>query len=204
MLLFMACTGAPELPGQAQTPASQPRDLEGLSVAHFAEGCFWCAEEIFEHVRGVHEVISGYSGGDEPHPTYEQVSSGATGHAEAVEVHYDSEVVDFATLVRVFFASQDPTTPSRQGPDMGPQYRSIAFYDTPEQEAIIRGHIRELEASGKYDRPIVVEVKPFVEFWPAEEYHQDYSVRNPGNPYIRRVSHPRLERFMQAMPEVLK
>ncbi|MCO6481549.1 MAG: peptide-methionine (S)-S-oxide reductase MsrA [Flavobacteriales bacterium] len=179
-------------------------DLKGLQVAHFAEGCFWCSEEIFEHVRGVHAVINGYSGGTEPNPTYEQVSSGTTGHAEAVEVYYDTNEVDFATLVKVFFASQDPTTPSRQGPDVGPQYRSIAFYDTPEQKAIIDGHIRELEASGQYDRPIVVEVEPFTKFWPAEEYHQDFAERNPGHSYIRMVSKPRFLRFRDKMPGVLK
>jgi peptide-methionine (S)-S-oxide reductase len=203
--LLMACGGGTEQPVQAQTVvAGQPQYPAGAGVAHFAEGCFWCAEEIFEHVRGVHEVINGYSGGDVPNPTYELVNTGTTGHAEAVEVYYDPSVVDFATLVKIFFASQDPTTPSRQGPDVGPQYRSIAFYDTPEQEAIIRAHIRELEASGRHDRPIVVEVKPFVKFWPAEGYHQDYAGRNPGNPYIQRVSMPRLERFKETMPEVLK
>lgn len=203
--LVLSCGGTAGQPGSAPiAPAAQPTVPEHLAVAHFAEGCFWCAEEIFEHVRGVHEVISGYSGGQEPDPTYEQVAAGITGHAEAVEVYYDPEVVDFATLVQVFFASQDPTTPSRQGPDVGTQYRSIAFFSTPGQETIIRDHIRELEGSGKYDRPIVTEVAPFVKFWPAEAFHQNFSGRNPDNLYIRRVSIPRLERFKEAMPEVLK
>ncbi len=190
-------------PARAAAREQQPVGAH-LSVAHFAEGCFWCAEEIFQHVRGVKSVINGYSGGTEPNPTYEEVSDGKTGHAEAVEVHYDSSVVDYPTLLKVFFASQDPTTPSRQGPDAGPQYRSVAFYDTPEQKAFIEGYIRELDASGRYNSPIVTEVAPFVKFWPAEEYHQNYAERNPDQPYIRGVSKPRFERFKAIMPDVLK
>lgn len=190
-------------PARAAVSEQQPVGTH-LRVAHFAEGCFWCAEEIFQHVRGVHQVINGYSGGKEENPTYEQVSDGTTGHAEAVEVHYDSSVVDYPTLLKVFFASQDPTTPSRQGPDAGHQYRSVAFYDTPEQKAFIEGYIRELDASGRYNSPIVTEVAPFVKFWPAEAYHQNYAERNPDQPYIRGVSKPRFERFKAIMPEVLK
>lgn len=195
----------------AEGPAPKPmqtipiqQDRAGLATAHFAEGCFWCAEEIFQHVRGVKEVINGYSGGNEANPSYEQVSEGTTGHAEAVEVHYDPKEVTFETLVKVFFASQDPTTPSRQGPDAGPQYRSIAFYDTPEQKTFIDGYIRELAVSGQYSRPIVTEVKPFLKFWPAEDYHQNYADRNPNAPYIQHVSKPRFERFREKMPGVLK
>ncbi|HRN37071.1 MAG TPA: peptide-methionine (S)-S-oxide reductase MsrA [Flavobacteriales bacterium] len=180
------------------------QDLSGLHKAHFAEGCFWCAEEIFQSVRGVKSVINGYSGGTEPNPTYEEVSEGTTGHAEAVEVYYDSTVVDYPTLLKIFFASQDPTTPSRQGPDAGPQYRSVAFYDTPAQKALIEAYIHELDASGQYNSPIVTEVAPFVKFWPAEDYHQNYAERNPSQPYILGVSKPRFERFKAKMPEVLK
>lgn len=202
--LLAACANGPaaQVPGpavQAQRPVT-----DGLHVAHFASGCFWCSEEIFHSVRGVEEVIAGYAGGTEPDPTYEQVSSGRTGHAEAVEVHYDPQVVDFPTLVRIFFASQDPTTPSRQGPDAGPQYRSIAFYDTPEQQAFIAAYIQQLDASGQYDAPIVTEVAPFVKFWPAEAEHQDFVARNPDHRYVRGVSKPRFERFKAKMPEVLK
>ncbi len=195
--------------GRGQAPQTSEMAMEQtgtaeLKVAHFAEGCFWCAEEIFQHVQGVKHVINGYAGGEEQDPTYEQVSAGRTGHAEAVEVHYDPQEVNFKTLVDVFFASQDPTTPSRQGPDAGPQYRSIAFYSTPEEKAVIDAAIKAVDASGQYDRPVVTEVTPFTKFWPAEAYHQDFAGRNPGNPYIRNVSLPRLERFKQKMPEVLK
>ncbi len=188
---------------QQKLPMDQ-HDLKGLSVAHFAEGCFWCSEEIFQSVKGVKAVINGYSGGKEPNPTYEEVSDGKTGHAESVEVYYDPKEVSFETLVKVFFASQDPTTPSRQGPDAGSQYRSIAFYDTPEQKAFIEGYIKQLDASGQYSAPIVTEVVPFVKFWKAEEYHQNYAENNPNNPYIRGVSLPRFEKFKEKMPEVVK
>jgi len=129
------------------------QDLAGYTKAYFASGCFWCVEEVFESVRGVAEVVSGYAGGKEQNPTYEQVGRGATGHAEAVEVYYDPKVVSFQTLVDVFFASQDPTTPNRQGPDAGTQYRSIAFFTTPEEKAQIEATIIKLNASGTFDDP---------------------------------------------------
>lgn len=208
LLLFVLATAcahtADKQPASAAAQPIQRPTSPGSQIAHFASGCFWCSEEIFHSVKGVEEVIAGYSGGTEPDPSYAEVSSGRTGHAEAVEVHYDPQVVDFATLVQVFFASQDPTTPSRQGPDAGPQYRSIAFYDTPEQQAIIAAEIRRIDASGAYDSPVVTEVVPFVEFWPAEAEHQDFVRRNPDNRYVRQVSKPRFERFREKMPEVLE
>lgn len=207
-LAFSAACGSNGSTRQAGAAAvsttGQHQDLSGLSVAHFAEGCFWCSEEIFQSVKGVKAVINGYSGGTTANPTYEEVETGTTGHAESVEVYYDPKEVGFGTLVKVFFASQDPTTPSRQGPDAGSQYRSIIFYDTPEQKAQIQAYIKQLDASGQYDAPIVTEVVPFVKFWRAEEYHQNYAENNPDNPYIQGVSAPRLERFKQKMPGVLK
>ncbi|MCB1106416.1 MAG: peptide-methionine (S)-S-oxide reductase MsrA, partial [Cephaloticoccus sp.] len=140
----------------------------------------------------------------EENPTYAQVGSGSTSHAEAVMVYYDPKVVSYATLVKVFFASQDPTTPNRQGPDRGTQYRSIAFYRNAEEKAIIQEEIAALNASGKYSSPIVTEVVPFEKFWPAEDYHQDYVRHHPDEGYVRGVSIPRFERFKKAMPEVLK
>ena len=208
LALFAAC-GSSSSPTPADNalpvdPSGQIPELSGLSTAHFAEGCFWCAEEVFESVRGVHEVISGYSGGTEKKPTYEDVGSGKTGHAEAIEVYYDPEVVSFETLVNVFFASQDPTTLNRQGPDAGTQYRSIAFYDNADEKEQIENTIKTLNASGQYDAPIVTQVVPFEKFWPAEKYHQDYVKQNPENPYVQSVSQPRFERFKAKMPEVLK
>ncbi|MBZ0206432.1 MAG: peptide-methionine (S)-S-oxide reductase MsrA [Flavobacteriales bacterium] len=208
LVLLVACGSNSSSLSADEQPATvrigQKQDLAGLSTAHFAAGCFWCVEEVFESVKGVKEVVSGYSGGTESNPTYEAVSRGQTSHAEAVEVYYDPKVVSYATLLKVFFASQDPTTPDRQGPDAGTQYRSIAFFNTPERKAQIEAYIKQLNASGQYDRPIVTQVVPFEKFWPAEAYHQDFVKRNPDDRYVRGVSKPRFERFKAKMPEVLK
>ena len=189
-----------------RSPAPKEKvSLEGLHKAYFASGCFWCVEAIFEEVKGVKEAVSGYSGGEIKNPSYEQVSSGRTRHAEAVEVYYDSSEVDFPTLVKVFFGSHDPTTANRQGPDKGPQYRSIAFFENPAEEQEIRRQIAELESSGTFpEGSIVTEVLPFEVFYDAEDYHQDYERRNPQNPYIQNVSIPRLKRFEAKFPELLK
>lgn len=180
------------------------QDLEQYETAYFASGCFWCVEVIFENVRGVAEVISGYAGGTEENPTYEQVSYGKTTHAEAVEIYYDPKVITFTELVQVFFGSHDPTTLNRQGPDRGPQYRSIAFYKNETERKIIQAYIKALTDNMVYDRPIVTEVTPFTIFYKAEEYHQDYERRNPDNPYIRNISIPRYNRFKKNFAEYLK
>ncbi|MGV9011047.1 MAG: peptide-methionine (S)-S-oxide reductase MsrA [Flavobacteriales bacterium] len=205
--LFAACDGGKTDSGTAYLPQvimPKEKDLSHFKKAYFAEGCFWCAEEVFESVRGVEEVVSGYSGGTEKNPTYEEVGSGKTGHAEAVEVYYDPQVVSFETLVNVFFASQDPTSLNRQGPDVGAQYRSIAFYDDQAQKEQIENTIKALNASGQYDAPIVTQVVEFKKFWPAEEHHQNYIESHPEDAYVKNVSIPRFERFKAKMPEVLK
>ncbi len=210
MLTFTACQSRekkqPEQASAEQTTAAvQPRqDLSQYETAYFASGCFWCVEAIFESVKGVAEVISGYAGGTEEDPTYEQVSYGRTGHAEAVEVYYDPEEVSFLELVQVFFGSHDPTTLNRQGPDRGRQYRSIAFYKNAEEQQIIRAYIDALEQNRVYDQPIVTEITPFTKFYPAEDYHQDYEKKHPENPYVQSVSIPRLNRFKKNFPEYLK
>lgn len=181
-----------------------PQELQQYETAYFASGCFWCVEAIFESVKGVKEVISGYSGGKEKNPTYEQVGYGRTTHAEAVEVYYDPKIVSFETLVKVFFGSHDPTTLNRQGPDKGAQYRSIAFYKNESEKKIIKDYISELENKKVYSAPIVTEVTPFSVFYDAEDYHQDYEKNNPNNSYIRNVSVPRLKRFQAKFPELLK
>lgn len=175
---------------------------DGKARAYFASGCFWCVEVIYESIEGVKEVISGYSGGHTKNPTYESSNTGRTGHAEAVEVIYDPEVVDFQTLVRVFFGSQDPTQVGGQGPDIGSQYRSIVFYQNQEQKHTIE-KIKS-EVAENYDKPIAAEILPFQKFWIAEDYHQDYKKYNPNNPYIKNVSVPRFNRFKQNFPELLK
>jgi peptide-methionine (S)-S-oxide reductase len=174
----------------------------GMAKAYFASGCFWCVEAVYESVKGVEESISGYSGGHTENPTYESSNTGTTGHAEAVEVIYDPGVVSFRTLVEVYFGSQDPTQVNGQGPDIGSQYRSIVFFQNEEQKNIIE-EVKE-EVAKDYQKPIAAEVLPFQKFWIAEDYHQDYEKLNPGNPYIQKVSIPRLNRFKQKFPHLLK
>jgi peptide-methionine (S)-S-oxide reductase len=170
--------------------------------AYFASGCFWCVEAIYESVEGVDEVISGYSGGHTKNPTYEDSNTGRTGHAESVEVIYDPKKVDFATLVRVYFGSQNPTQVNGQGPDNGSQYRSIIFYQNEEQKKIIEDI--KAEVAKNNDKPIAAEVVPFQKFWKAEDYHQNYEKQHPDNPYIQNVSIPRIEKFKKKFPELLK
>jgi len=192
---------AQEIGPVVKVPASELQEYE---TAYFAAGCFWCVESIFESVEGVKEAISGYSGGKEDNPTYENVSYGRTTHAEAVEVYYDPKVVSFTQLVQVFFGSHDPTTLNRQGPDRGPQYRSIAFFKNKQEEQIIRAYVQALEQNDVYEDPIVTQVVPFEVFYKAEEFHQDFERRNPNNSYVRNVSIPRFNRFKQNFPEFLK
>jgi len=181
-----------------------PAELQRYETAYFASGCFWCVEAIFESVKGVKEVVSGYSGGSEENPTYEQVAYGRTRHAEAVEVYYNPQEISFLALVQVFFGSHDPTSLNRQGPDSGAQYRSIAFYKNDDEKELISSYINLLKSESVYDRPIVTQVVPFEKFWKAEEYHQDFERKNPNNSYIRAVSIPRLNRFKENFKEYLK
>lgn len=160
------------------------------AVAYFAEGCFWHAEIVFQSLVGVRDAVSGYAGGTDKHPDYEKVCTGATGHAETVQVFYDPSRISYATLVDAFFASMDPTELNRQGPDEGTQYRSIAFYRNDQEKKIIEDEIARLSASRKYSGRIVTQVLPFTTFYPAEAYHQEYIKNHPGNPYVEHVSIP--------------
>ncbi|MEP7111047.1 MAG: bifunctional methionine sulfoxide reductase B/A protein [Ferruginibacter sp.] len=183
----------------------QKEDINArLSKASFAAGCFWCEEAVFESVKGVREVISGYAGGNEENPTYEEVGSGATGHAESIEVYYDSAIVSFPSLLKVFFASQDPTQVNGQGPDKGKQYRSIAFYRNDDEKKLIEDYIKQLTASGAYSNPIATQVIPFTKFWRAEDYHQNYIQHNPGERYVQLESFPRIRRTQKAVAELIK
>jgi peptide-methionine (S)-S-oxide reductase len=173
------------------------------SEAYFASGCFWCVESIYESLDGVSQVQSGYSGGKTKNPDYYQVLTGKTGHAETVKVIYDSKKISFKKLVEVFFASHDPTTLNRQGPDIGTHYRSIAFYKNDLEKNIIKNEIQKLLYNKTYKR-IVTEVTKFEIFYIAEDYHQDYKINNPNNPYIWKVSVPRINDFKKKFPELLK
>jgi peptide-methionine (S)-S-oxide reductase len=165
------------------------------AVATFAEGCFWHTEIVFQSLVGVRDAVSGYAGGTDSNPDYEKVSGGETGHAESVQVYYDPSKISFETLVRAFFASHDPTEINRQGNDVGTQYRSIAFYRNEKEKQIIEAEIKRITDSKKYADKIVTEVKSYTKFYPAEEYHQEYILHHPENPYVQHVSIPDFERF---------
>lgn len=174
----------------------------GKTRAYFASGCFWCVEAVYESVKGVEDVINGYSGGHTNNPTYEASNTGRTGHAEAVEVIYDPKIVSFSTLVDVYFGSQNPTQVNGQGPDKGSQYRSIIFYQNEEQKQIIES--KKVALSKKLNAEVAAEIYPFQKFWKAEDYHQNYEKLHPENRYIQGVSIPRLNRFKSKFPELLK
>ena len=178
-------------------------EKQEFSKAYFASGCFWCVESIYENLKGVINVDSGYSGGSTINPTYYQVIIGNTGHAETIEVIYDSSIIDFKTLVNVFFGSHDPSTLNRQGPDVGTQYRSVAFYNSNEEKNIINNEIDRLLKNKVYKK-ITTEVIPFKKFYVAENYHQDYKKKNPNDLYIIKVSAPRINKFKINFKEILK
>lgn len=192
-----------EFPGP---PIDEPRASKTtLKKAVFAGGCFWCMEAVFELVDGVKTVVSGYSGGTRETANYAAVSTGKTGHAEAIAITYDASKVTYGALLRIFFeVAHDPTQLNRQGPDVGPQYRSAIFAITPEQRDIAIAYIQQLEAARVFPRKIVTEVNPFQAFYEAEDYHQNYCSRNPQNPYIRYNALPKIEKLRKVHPEVVK
>jgi peptide-methionine (S)-S-oxide reductase len=167
-------------------------------------GCFWCLEAVYNELRGVERVISGYAGGRVPHPSYEQVCTGRTGHAEVVQVTFDPAQLAYRDLLEVFFTIHDPTTLNRQGADVGTQYRSIILYQTPEQEQTARAVIAEINASGIWPNPIVTQVEPLDRFYPAEAYHQNYFERNPYQPYCQIVIAPKVAKARQKFLARLK
>jgi peptide-methionine (S)-S-oxide reductase len=175
----------------------------GREVATLGGGCFWCMEAVFDQLRGVDDVVSGYSGGHLANPTYEQVCTGRTGHAEAVQITFDSSLT-FRQLLEVFFTVHDPTTLNRQGEDVGTQYRSVIFYHTPEQKAVAEALIAEMNAAKLWPRLIVTQVVPFDVFYPAEDYHQEYFAHNPDRAYCRMVVAPKVAKFRKHYLEMLK
>jgi peptide-methionine (S)-S-oxide reductase len=176
---------------------------DGFKRAYFASGCFWCVEAIYESLNGVEESISGYSGGHTKNPTYESSNTGKTGHAEAVEIIYNPNIISFKLLVDVYFGSQNISQVNGQGNDRGSQYRSIIFYQNTEEKNIIANKIKALHKENP-DRKVAAEVMSFQKFWIAEKYHQDYERLHPNNSYIQNVSIPRLKRFQNKFPELLK
>jgi peptide-methionine (S)-S-oxide reductase len=164
-------------------------------LATLGGGCFWCLEAVYKDLKGIERVVSGYAGGSVANPTYEQVCGGRTGHAEVVQLTYDPDVVSFRDLLDVFFTIHDPTTKDRQGADVGPQYRSIVLYHSPEQKAEAERAIADLEAKGVWHAPVVTEVAPLETFYPAEDYHQDYFEQNPRQRYCQIIIAPKVAKF---------
>lgn len=178
-------------------------DSSVLDTAYFAAGCFWCVEAIFESIEGVDEVVSGYTGGQTSNPTYKEVCSGTTGHAEAIMIVYNHKIVPYDTLLSAFFSSHDPSTLNQQGPDVGTQYRSAVFYTSNAEKQLTEKYINQL-IQNKIFEAVTTEVSPFEKFWEAEIYHQDFEVNNPYNFYIQNVSIPRFEKFKRKFKGKLK
>ena len=181
-----------------------PTKNKAKEVATLASGCFWCTEAVFSIVKGVEKVEPGYSGGSVPNATYNQVSTGTTGHAEAVQATFDPSVISFKEILEIFFATHDPTTLNRQGPDMGTQYRSVIFYHSEEQKVTAENLIAELNEEGIWDAPIVTQVVPFKAFYAAEAYHKDYYKRHPNQPYCQQLITPKLVKLQQSFLGKLK
>jgi peptide-methionine (S)-S-oxide reductase len=183
---------------------NQIKRTNGREIATLAGGCFWCLEAVFDKVEGMENVVSGYSGGTTVNPSYREVCTGSTGHAEAVQLTFDPDKISFQQILHIFFAMHDPTTLNRQGNDVGTQYRSAIFYHNEEQKATAEQVIQELNAAHVWKSPIVTEVIPFEAFYPAEDYHQEYFSRNPAQPYCRIVVAPKLDKFIKQFSEKLK
>jgi peptide-methionine (S)-S-oxide reductase len=181
-----------------------PPNAVELKVATLAGGCFWCTEAAFERIEGIIDVISGYSGGAEQYPTYRKVANKMTSHAEAIHIYYDEQKISFKEILDVFFVAHDPTQLNRQGPDVGPQYRSEIFFHNDEQKMASESSIQNLNESGKFKSPIVTKITAFEEFWVAEGYHQNYYELNPNQGYVRAVSKPKVEKVLKAFPDKIK
>lgn len=178
--------------------------MANIDTATFGAGCFWCVEAIFQDMKGVHKVVSGYTGGHVDNPTYKEICTGNTGHAEVIQVYYDPEVVSFKDLLEVFWQTHDPTTLNRQGNDVGTQYRSAVFYHNTEQKELAEKYKKELDKSGAFSSPIVTEIVPVSKFFPAEDYHQNYFNLNQGQPYCTYVIKPKVEKFKKVFGDKLK
>jgi peptide-methionine (S)-S-oxide reductase len=175
-----------------------------LATAVFGGGCFWCVEAVFDELRGVHSVVSGYAGGETKNPTYEQVCGGRTGHAEVIKIEFDPAQISFRDLMTVFFATHDPTTLNRQGNDVGTQYRSAIFFADEEQKKEAAAFIQELDDAKSFKNAIVTTLEPLTEFYPAEDYHQKYYANNPYQPYCQYMIPPKLNKLHKQYKELLK
>ncbi len=210
VLFWSSASKAPNLYGGSRS-TTKPEFFEpvgppppGLEKATFASGCFWCSEAVFQKLKGVYSVVAGYSGGSLKNPSYAQIGTGTTGHAEAIQVSFDPKVVSYAELLEVFWKTHDPTTLNRQGADEGPQYRSAIFYHSDEQMKLALEYKKKLDASGIFGIPIVTQIVPFIEFYPAEEKHQHFYALNPDFPYCQIVIGPKLQKLEALFHDKLK
>lgn len=205
LISFFSFTSCAEHKTQYKNMADE-RISDGVrtDTATFGTGCFWCTEAIFQRLNGVVKVISGYSGGDVVNPSYEQVCSGTTGHAEACQVIYDPTKITYDELLEVFWKTHDPTTLNRQGNDVGPQYRSVIFYHNEEQKEKAEEYKKALDTSGAWTKPIVTAIEPYKNFYSAENYHQNYYNSNPAQMYCQYVIRPKLEKFEKVFKDKLK
>lgn len=204
-LMLLAGVSCGQRPAEAKkTMTTENKEQSGVQVATFGNGCFWCTEAIFQRLNGVEKVVSGYSGGRVKNPTYKEVCSGLTGHAEVIQITYDPKKISFDELLEVFWKTHDPTTLNRQGADEGTQYRSAVFYHTEEQKQLATEYRKKLDASGAFDNPIVTEITAFTEFYPAEDYHQNYFNLNGTAPYCSYVIQPKIEKFQKVFKSKLK
>lgn len=202
-LVVLSCqTQGSGTTAQVTPEQSLRNDLQALDTATFAGGCFWCIEASFEQIEGVIEAVSGYSGGEKATATYQQTSSGKTMHAEAVQVYFDPSVISYETLLDVFFTAHDPTQLNRQGPDVGPQYRSEIFYHTNEQKTLAEEKMKALAPT--LSKPIATKLSALKAFYMAEDYHQDYEKHHPDNPYVKNVSKPKIEKVAKKFKHLLK
>lgn len=196
---ILICLFALSISGFAQTKKTS--NLETITVGG---GCYWCVEAVYENLNGVKSVVSGFSGGKVANPTYEEVCTGTTGHAEVVQITYDKNITDLNEIFQVFFTVHDPTTLNRQGADVGTQYRSVIFYKNEEQKKAAQSIIAELNKAKVYDSPIVTKVEPFTKFYKAEDYHQNYYANNKSQPYCKMVIQPKIEKFEKVFKDKLK
>src|SRR5450432_766838 len=208
--LFLHAAVAAALMSAAEFPDAiidnkNPAGVKGKQTAVLAGGCFWCVEAVFQQIEGVDKVVSGYSGGDASSAHYDMVSTGTTGHAESVQVTYDPRKISYGQILKVFFdVAHDPTQLNRQGPDYGPQYRSVVFYSNAEQKNIAEAYIKQLDAAKAFHKPIVTQVVELAKFYPAEAHHQNFCNRNPQNGYVQNVAMPKVEKVSTKVPELAK
>ena len=200
--LFSALTGCSQNRTILAKQHLPPKELLKYSQATFAAGWFWHEEAMFESIKGVKEAISGYAGGNTKNPTYESIEKGNTGHTETVNIYYDSTQIDYPTLVKIYFSGQDATQVNGQGPDRGTQYRSVIFYRNASEKALVEKYMQDLQP--KYKEPLAAQVMVFTKFWMAEEYHQDYIEKNPGQGYVRSFSIPEIKKLQKQYPQLVK